>query len=155
MKTLKTCALGVLLTLCYLHSAAQDASVPLNEPDYNKPKLFSDLPQRIYLKIVFLEALFDLPVGTNINTQVSEAFSFTGTVVSKSNVQDASIKSIVIRSANRPGAVFTFSRAAKPDGSFSYNGRIMSRNHSDAYEVKQEKGVYVLNKISLYDLINE
>lgn len=155
MKTLKTCAIGVLLLTCYLQSASQNVGVPLNEPDYNKPQLFADLPQKMNLRLPELEELFNEATGTSVNLLVTDQLRFQGTIVSKSSEQDALIKSVVIRSTNRAGSVFTFTRLASPDGSFSYIGRIISTNHGDAYEVINENGQYVLNKTGFYNLLNE
>ena len=49
MKVLKTGALCVLLNVIALTVAAQNntSNPPVTEPDYNKPKLFADLPQRL------------------------------------------------------------------------------------------------------------
>ena len=153
MNILKTITLSVALTIGYLSSSAQSNSIPINEPNYNKPRLFADLPQRMNLKVSDLETLFSLSVGSGINTMVSEQFRLQGTIVSKS--EDASVKSVVIRSSNRPGANFTFTRTTNADGSFNYIGRMISMQHGDAYEVIKHNGAYVLNKIGLYDLFSE
>ena len=153
MKKLKASALGVLLTVCCLHSEAQDQKIPLNEPDHNKPKLFNHLPQKMTLKLSDVASVFNYTVGAAINVKLTDNFLFQGTVVSKS--EDATVKSIVIKSANLQGATFTFSQTTKEDGSFNYVGRIMSRNNGDAYEIKAENGQYVLQKKNLYELIAE
>jgi len=155
MKSLKTLVLSFLLSLVYFHSSAQTETVPLNEPDYNKPKLFADLPQRMQLKMAEMETLFVATIGSTINKQVSEQFRLQGTVVSVFDGQDASIKSVVIRATNRAGAIFTFTRITNADGSYSYIGRMISRQHSDAYELVKENDQYILSKTGLYDLFAE
>ena len=153
MKKLKASAIGVLLTVCSLHAGAQDQKIPLNEPDHNKPKLFNHLPQKMNLKISDVESVFGYSVGAAVSLKVTDNFLFQGTVVSKS--EDATVKSIVVKSANLQGATFTFSKITKDDGSFNYAGRIMSRNNGDAYEIKAENGQYILNKKNLHELIAE
>lgn len=155
MKILKTIATGVLLIVCTQHSSAQSQTIPLNEPDYNKPKLFADLPQKMTLNLLQLEALFNLPVGAAIDAQVSGNFRFQGTVVSRSDAQDPSVKSIVLRSSNRQGATFTVTKRTNEDGSSAYIGRMISMKHGDAYELILENGAYILNKTGLYDLFSE
>ena len=155
MTKLNASAVGVLLFMCSLSSFAQEHKLPVNEPDYSKPQLFADLPQKMNLKITAMDNLFQLAVGAVISVQVSDAFTFEGTVVSKSDAQDANVKSIVIRSSNRQGATFTITRTTDAGGSTSYIGRIMSTKNSDAYEIAMEKGQYVLQKRNLYDLISE
>src|SRR5687767_11958933 len=105
MKNLLTFATGVVLMLAFLQADAQKG-VPLNEPDHNKPKLFSDLPQKLDLKLAGMDALFTLAVGSEINILVANGFHFKGVVVSRSGAQDPSFTSIVLRSDNRKGAVF-------------------------------------------------
>ena len=102
-----------------------------------------------------LEAVLDLPEGKAISVPLAKGARFHGTVVSKSNAYDPNVKSIVIKSTNRDGAAFTFARLRNEDGSFSYQGRILSRKHSDAFEIQLEDGQYVLTKTPLLDLLTE
>jgi hypothetical protein len=155
MKQLKASAIGVLLAVCYMQAGAQQKQIPLNEPDYNKPKLFNNLPEKMDLKLSAVEPIFDYELGKSVNIQVADNFLFQGMVVSKSDEKNESVKSIVIRSANLQGAVFTLSKTTNTDGSFSYIGRIMSRNNGDAYEIKKENNEYVLQKKNLNELIAE
>lgn len=155
MIKLKAGAFGILLTICSLFSTAQEHKIPINEPDYNKPLLFADLPQKMNFRIASMENVFQLAIGTVVSIPVSDAFTFEGTVVSKSDAQDATVKSIVIRCSNRQGATFTFTRTIISGSLPTYIGRIMSNNNGDAYEVALERGQYVLLKKNLYDLISE
>jgi hypothetical protein len=154
MKILQALATGVSLLFC-LYSSAQTPAIPINEPDHNKPKLFSDLPLKMDLRVTDLEPVFGLAIGTEINQFLAAGFPFKGVVVSKSEGQDASLKSVVLRSSNRQGAVFTFTRRTGQDGTVVYLGRIISMHHGDAFEVALENGRYVLNKTALYDLFSE
>jgi len=154
MKKLKAILAGAFLTLCASISAAQEKTT-FNETDYNKPKLFADLPQKMNLKVSELQNLFKLSVGTSVNVQAADNFIFQGTIVSKSDEKDASVKSIVIKSSNRQGAAFTFTRITNTDGTYKYAGRVLSFSNGDAYEVVEEKGQYYLQKKNLHDLIAE
>jgi len=151
MKLLKS-VLFILLAFTSVQAISQE-TVPLNEPDYNKPRLFADLPQKMVLNAADLDVLFGMPEGTVVNRQVTEQFRLQGTVVSVANGTD--VKSVVIRSSNRAGAVFTFTKVLQADGSFNYIGRMISTQHGDAYEIVKENGQYVLNKIGYYDLLAE
>jgi hypothetical protein len=155
MKILKISTMMVLLTSCFLHSVAQDLNKINNEPDYNKPKLFADLPHKMNLNVSDLETLFSVREGNSIKAMAAANFPLFGTVVSKSDENDASVKTTVINLSNRQGATLTFTRITNDDGTVSYRGRIMSRNNSDAFEIVKENGEYVLIKKGLYDLINE
>src|SRR5947209_6736403 len=128
MKFLKTGTLVLLLSVVCLHASAQkNSALPLNEPDYNKPKVFADLPAKQTLRIGDAEALLDLSVGSQVNKYIANGFAFVGTVVSKSNPGDVSVQSVVIKSSGRQNAIFTFTRIKKADGSFSYKGRITAK----------------------------
>ena len=155
MRVLKIGALFMLLYTFALSSAAQSNRFPLTEPDYNKPRLFDDLPSKFPVDVKLLEALFDLPEGKPLSIALTKGAHFQGKVVSKSDPNDPNVKSIVIKSTNRIGSAFTFARLRNEDGSISYQGRMLSRKHSDAFEIQMENGQYVLTKIQLYDLLNE
>jgi hypothetical protein len=156
MKNLKTAVLSVMLSVLFVNASAQNNSnPPVNEPDYNQPKLFNDAPQKFNVDLSVLQSLLDLPVGQSVNVPLTGTFRLIGSVVSKSDASDPSVKSVVIRSTNRVGATMTFTRVTNADGSFSYLGRIISYKNSDAFEFAQENGSYVLVKKHLYDLFNE
>ncbi len=155
MKYLKNGAFCVLLSLCCLCSTAQKDQFrpPVNEPDYHKPRLFADLPERMDLSISVMATLLDMPLGTSIATRATNKFPFNGTVVSRA--QDKTAKSVVVRLSNRYGATLTFTRINNADGTLSYLGRIISLKHGDAYDIVQEAGQLILQKKGLYDLISE
>ena len=155
MKKLKSIAIGVLFALCYLSSSAQE-TIPLNEGNYNKPQLFSDLPDRMNLDISTLQNLFTLPRGASVKQQLSEDFILKGVVVSKSEATSNSpVTTVVIRCTSRPGAVFTFTRVVGQDESITYRGRILSRNNSDALDIVKVNNQYYLQKKNYNDIISE
>jgi hypothetical protein len=155
MKFLKSGALCVLLCIFSISMYAQNEPLPVNTPDYNKPKLFADLPEKFSIDVQAFAHLFDVVEGQNITVRLTGPFNYVGTVVSRSNPRDNAFRSVVIRSTNRQGAVLTFTRTLNTDGSYAYIGRILSHKHSDAFEVEQQEGQYVLVKKHLYDLFNE
>jgi hypothetical protein len=61
----------------------------------------------------------------------------------------------VINSTNYNGARLTFSKTSNRDGSVSYNGRIVSFQHGDLFELKNQEGSFVLIKRNFYELVNE
>lgn len=154
MKHRKTGAFAVLLILGCLQAFAQTPP-PLNEPDYNKPKVFADLPEKLILNISTAEALLTLSVGSVVNTAVAPGFLLTGTVVSKSSPADAAMQSVVIKSSSRGGAVFIFARRKAADGTFSYTGRMLGKSAGDALEIIKDGATYVFRKKGYYDLLNE
>ena len=153
MKKLKNCVSLALLLLCSAFVYAQDQIAPINEPDLKKPKLFSDLPQKMDLKVSNIESLFRYKVGASVSLQVTNEFLLEGTVVSKSH--DAQVESVVVRSTNRPGALFTYTKTVTKEYGERYVGRMVSRYSGDAFEIIKENGQYVLIKKDYYDMINE
>jgi hypothetical protein len=157
MKFLKTSALGVLLSVCMLQVAAQQDTkkLPISQYDYNKPKLFKDLPDRINVPLKNFDNVFDFEVGKSVDLPFASNFQFSGTVVSKAEDVASNVKSIVIKSTNKVGATLALSRMINPDNTITYRGRIMSFKHGDAYEIANENGSYYLVKKGLYDLYEE
>jgi len=152
MKTLQS---GSLLLLCALISLISfGQSIPINEPDYNKAKLFQDLPDRLPVQVSSLQNLLNLQIGQAANFQLTNNAVLQGAVVSAATKYNT-IQSIVIRSTNRTGASFSFSKITQPDGSVKYTGRIISRQSSDGFELSLEKGQYFLVKKQFYDMVNE
>jgi hypothetical protein len=138
-------------------SFAQDHPVPINEPDYSKPKLFANQPEKIRVNVADLDVLFGQPVGNAVTIKEANdsRFQFDGDIISSGSKNQDMLKSMVIRSSNFNGARFTLSRVTGNDGSVSYVGRIISFQHGDLYELKNENGQYTLVKKNFYDLINE
>jgi hypothetical protein len=156
MKSLRTSVLCAGFALCSLGSFAQDKPVVVNEPDYNKPKLFAGLPDKIQLTEDNLSSLFGTPLGRPASIAVSESgrFQFDGEVVSAGS-KTQHVQSLVIRSTNFNGATFSLTKTMQPDGSVTYKGRIISFRHSDLYELENQNGRYMLVKKNFYDLVNE
>ena len=127
----------------------------VNEPNYNRPKLFDDLPQKIILTISDMEPLFDLPVGTPVMAKLAKSFQFKGTIVSKSGNNGSSVRSLVIRSSTRQEAILTFTKVINDDKSFVYQGRIISMSSIDAYEIVKENDQYILQKKNFYEMVRE
>jgi hypothetical protein len=155
MKILKSGALCLLLCIGSMSLYAQNEPLPVSEPDYNKPKLFADLPDKMNLDLKTFESLLELPEGQSVNIHLTGPFNYHGTVVSRSDPKDDYSRTVVIKAINRQGAVLTFTRIRNTDGTYAYNGRILSHKHSDAFDIVQENGQYVLVKKHLYDLFNE
>lgn len=151
MKILKS-IFCILFSVCCLASSAQNA--PLNDPG-NKPHLFSDLPQKMRVKVSDLASLLDLPVGASVHTLLAPGFNFQGTVVSTSPATDATVKSVVIKSTNRKGATLTFTKTIRADGTVAFLGRIISMKNGDAFEIVKENDQYVLEKKNLAELVTE
>ncbi len=153
MNKLKAIAGCVLFFIFCIQAAAQTSPVPVNEPDYNKPKIFNDLPNTMTIRLMDAEKLFGLRAGSSSSVQFTDELFLKGTVIS--NGESNGMRTIIMKVTNRNNAVFTFTRITQQDGTTSYAGRIMSRENGDALLIKKEDNAFTLNKINLYDLISE
>lgn len=156
MKNLRPAAFSVCIifySVCCVAQSVQNRSVSINEPDYNKPKLFGDLPERINFDPIVLTALLNTKVGQSISLAVTPGFTISGQVVSKADDKNSS--SVVVRLTNRPGARLIFTKLTDPNNSIKYIGRIISLKHGDGYEFISENDQYYLKKKGIYDLMTE
>lgn len=156
MKNLKVAAFSLCITFCSLCSIAQnvqDRTMSVNEPDYNKPKLFGDLPDRIDFDPTHLSALLITRVGQSVNLSLTPRFNISGQVVSKADDQNSN--SVVVRLSNRPGARLIFTKQTDPNNSVKYIGRIISLRHGDSYEIVSENDHYYFKKKGINDVVTE
>jgi len=164
MRNLKPLVAAILLSVSSVCSYSQEAA-PIREPNYNKPQLFSDLPDNIKVNINALKHLLTTSVGEAISTDLREErsessktespFVFTGQVISTANKNNNSFQSVVIRSANFDKAGLSFTQFKNEDGSFGYTGHIISFEHGDAFELKLIDGNYQFVKKKFHQLVNE
>ena len=160
MKNLRTSFLCACITVCSLGSTAQqqDHTIPINQPNLNKPKLFQALPDNVPVSIDNLATLLKTPMGSTVGINLSDkvTFLFEGKVTSAVSKYNNTLQSVVINSTNYLGAQLTLSGISNRDGSISYTGRIVSFAHGDLFELKkQQDGSLVLVKRNFYELVNE
>lgn len=157
MKNYRTTMLCVVFALSASLAYSQEQKIPLNEPDYNKPRLFSTMPDKIPVTITNIDNMLSAPVGKNSQFRLSEdnSMQFAGEVVSTASKYNNTIQSVVIRSDAFNGARLTVSKITNTDGSIRYTGRIISFKHGDLYELENHDGQLVLVKKNYYELVNE
>jgi hypothetical protein len=158
MKHFRTAALCIYVCMIAPSAFAQTSDAPpMREPDYNKPQLFTSFPEQIPVDIAVFNNLLSSPVGSAIDQNIgtSSSFRFAGHVVSAVSKYENRINSIVIRSTNFNGARLSFTRTLLEDGSITYTGRLISKEHGDVYELQKINNNFVLVKRSYYDLVNE
>jgi hypothetical protein len=154
MKFLNTGFLCLLLFLSAARSAAQ--IVPhTKDVDVKKPELFRDLPSRMDVNALALAPLLQKEVGDRVMVSLHSGFLFSGIVVSKSAASEVRYKTVVLKATDRPGAAFTITAVRKPDGTYRYSGRLLSLQHSDAFELVEERGQLALEKKELAELVSE
>jgi hypothetical protein len=158
MKNLRTTVIFACITLCSLYASAQEPKFVLNEPNYNKPRLFDNLPAVIPVSIDNLNGLINSKPGVSINTTFSSdviSAPFQGNVVSSVSKYENKVQTVVIKSTNYNGATLYISKVITADGTIKYNGRLMSFQYGDLYVLQQKDGVFMLVKKNFYDAVNE
>jgi len=158
MKNLRTtvlCAICIIISIC--SKAQNEKKIPINEPDLNRPKLFSNFPDKIPVSVDDLNNLFNQSVGrpSGLKQSNGNEFQFEGEVISSSDARDTKVQSVVLRSTNFNGATLSITKTINEDGSESFKGRIISFKHADLYELQKIDNQFVLVKRNYYDLVNE
>lgn len=158
MKNLRTSVLCTCFAFLGIGSFAQEQKPVLNEPNYNKPRLFDNLPE----KIAFNPANFAIISGKQAGNTVSFSFSddaaisFEGKLLAATTKENGRVQTISIQSSNYNGANLYISKVTHPDGTVKYNGRIISHQHGDLFVLqKNSTGQYEFVKKNYYDLVNE
>ncbi len=157
MKNLRTIVICACISLFSLYATAQ-TPVP-NEPDYNKPLAFGNLPDFIPVSLSNLNDLINSKTGENIITTFSATANtapFAGTVVSAVSKYDDKVQTVFIKSSNYNGATLYISKVTDSEGVTKYNGRMMTDfKHGDIYILQQKDGGFLLVKKNFYQVINE
>lgn len=158
MNYLKLSGFCLLCTLLCAIASAQD-KVPLNEPDNNKPKLFTHLPDQIPVTINELKSFISANTETGKQVQLNSSDNkipgFNGKIVSHASKYQDRINSVVVRLDRFDGATLTLSSSTQADGTVLYTGRIISFKNSDLYELQKKDDQYILIKKNYYELVNE
>jgi len=146
----------MLLALTLAAASAQAQTPPVNEPDYNRPALFSSLPDTITLGLPEIDALFQLQTGETAGLILGGGSRFEGKLISRVILPAPQRVSLVVRSTSHNGANLCITRMLQEDGSFTYTGRIISRQHIDSYTlVRLSSDNYCLRKMNYYQLVSE
>src|SRR6476660_7548746 len=83
MKNTSTLVLCAIFSCITILTQAQEKPIPVNEPNYNKPKLFQNLPERIPVDIPTLESLFSSDLNRPASINIA-GVQFEGNIASKS-----------------------------------------------------------------------
>lgn len=157
MKNLRTSVLCTCFSFFSICSFAQEQKVPINEPDFNKPHLFDQLPAKISFNPETLINLAGKPAGNTVSFSLSDdaKISFEGKMIASSVKNNGKLLTVSVQSTNFNGATFYLSKVTGDDGTVRYNGRIISFTHGDLYILQKTNNQYELVKKNFYDLVNE
>ena len=133
------------------HCFAQ--AIPLHEPDYNKPAVFSHLPDTIKATAAGLSRICASPVQATVAVDAGDGFPVAGQV--RSAMQLPNRQTAIIALSNYPGVVLSLSKLTTAQGSVVFKGRMFSFAARDAYELQLKDDQYCWVKTSLYRIVNE
>lgn len=142
-----------IICICTITSAQK--VLTLKEPEIKTARLFKDLPDRVPVNSSTLLPILALKTGQAATISLSDKLAFKGKVSSSVSKYNDAITSIIIKLDDRPGATLTISRIKNPDGTVNYRGRIISFQHGDCFELKNENGQYILVKKKFEDMVND
>jgi hypothetical protein len=131
---------SMLVMLCLIFTAtsiAQKATA--------KQKLFAANPENISLNKSIITDAFSYNTGTSVSIDLSSNFHFVGTVISNQQKYD-NLQTIMIRSSENNHSIFQISKITNIDKSISYAGRIINDDAADGYAIKNNNGIYSLQK---------
>jgi hypothetical protein len=128
----------------------------VNEPDYSKPALFAELPDSVFITVTDIQSLFEKRPGEQVQLKMTSSFFYSGYVKTVTAMGNPQRVSLVIRSTNKQGSALYITKITGPNGQMIVRGRIISRQHIDAYDlVYSDVTGYQLRKKNYYKLINE
>lgn len=150
----KTSLLFLFAFCIYAKASAQKVLTP-GQPQGVKPRLFKEISDSLPVNTSKLQPLLILKRGQVASIRLSDKFIFKGTVINSVNKYQDAIQTTIIKSVEYPDATLTISRVKRSDGSIVYRGRIISFQHGDCFELKNENGRYVFFKRNFEDMVNE
>ncbi|MEO6612322.1 MAG: hypothetical protein ABIT05_06275 [Chitinophagaceae bacterium] len=150
-------ALCLVTICCNPDLLAQYSKPPVNEPDYNRPELFSSLPAKVIIPAGEINSLFTAERGNKVSLGLTTDTRnrLEGEIISITSKYGDSIRSISIVASNFKGARLTISRLITREGTITYMGRMISFAHADVYEMDYSGQQFLFIKKNWYDLVNE
>lgn len=158
MKNLRLQMLCICITLLNLCAGAQESYFLAPKQDLKKPKIFTNLPERIKVDMLQLNALIERQTGNTTSVSATtddRAVQFDGNILFSVSDPQSKLKSVMLNLPAFNGARFTLTQLTNDDGTKEYAGRILSFQHGDAYQLEKQGDVYFLIKKSFYDLVNQ
>jgi hypothetical protein len=127
------------------------ASIAQQQVD-TRPKLFADKPQTISLDKNILANAIASTEGSTVTLQLSNDFTFTGTVFSN-QVKYNNLQTMMIRSSENSNSIFQISKITNEDNTISYVGRLLNKDAADGYQLKNNNENYSLQKFEALKLL--
>lgn len=149
---------GLVLSAMFITiTVSAQKTVPVNEPNLSRPKLFTELPKEVAITTHDMDRLInaDQSKSSEVSLRASGDRSLRGQVISQAVKYSNTVRSVVIRLEDYNGATLTLSSSTNADGTVNYTGRIISFQHGDLYELQKKNDQYILVRKNFYELVNE
>jgi hypothetical protein len=137
MKTLNKITLILLSSIFSATSFAQTSAV--------KQKIYAAFPESFSIDEAFMVDAFSNKSGNTVSLNLADNFHFNGTVIVNQMKYD-NLQTIMIRSSENNESIFQISKITNNDKTITYTGRIINNNAADGYVIKNNNGIYSLQK---------
>ncbi len=144
MKKYSKILLAVLFSVASIASFAQKNDA--------RSKIYSSLPQSINIDKNIFGSLLDATEGKEVSLHLSDAFIFNGTVISNFTKYN-SLHTVMVRSNENATTILQITLIVN-DNNISYAGRIINSNAADGYEIKNNNGIYSLQKFETLKILD-
>ena len=136
--------LAVLFSVASIASFAQINDV--------RPNLYADRPQSINVDKNIFASVLDIAEGNEVSVPLSSDFIFTGKVIGNFTKYN-DLHTVMVRSNDNETSILQIT-AIKNDNTVSYSGRIINSKAADGYEIKNNNGVYSLQKFETIKILD-
>ena len=136
--------LAVLFSIASIASFAQINDV--------RPNLYADRPQSINVDKNIFASVLDVAEGNEVSVPLSSDFIFTGKVIGNFTKYN-DLHTVMVRSNDNQTSILQIT-AIKNDNTVSYSGRIINSKAADGYEIKNNNGVYSLQKFETIKILD-
>ena len=145
MKKYSKTLLAVLLSASSIASFAQ-----MND---RRPQLYSSRAQSINIDKNIFGNVLDAAEGKEISVRLSDDFTFNGTVISNLKRYNNNLHTVMVRSNENATSILQIT-LIQENNNISYTGRIINSNAADGYEIKNNNGIYSLQKFETLKILD-
>ncbi len=144
MKKYSKSLLAVLLSITTIAGVAQNTD--------RRAKLYATLPQTITVDKNIFASVLDVTEGKEVSVPLSSEFTFTGKVIGNFTKYN-NMHTVMVRSNDNQTSILQIT-AFPNDNNISYTGRIINSNAADGYEIKNNNGIYTLQKFETLKILD-
>ena len=144
MKKYSKTLLAVLFSVASIASFAQIHDV--------RPNLYANRPNSINVDKTIFASVLLVTEGNEVSVPLSTDFTFTGKVIGNFTKYN-NLHTVMVRSNDNVTSILQIT-AIKNDNTISYSGRLINDKAADGYEIKNNNGVYSLQKFETIKILD-